>query len=77
MKTRSAFRFVDQPGTALFVGTSVCEDSCSPVHEKTRACYYGHQAFTTCAVSSWKSEELDERPHAVLLTAARKSLGSS
>ena len=30
----------------------------------------------TCAVSSWESEELDERPHALFLTAARKSLGS-
>ena len=27
-------------------------------------------------VSSWESEELDERPHALFLTAARKSLGS-
>jgi hypothetical protein len=35
-----------------------------------------HRAFTTCAVSSWESEELDERPHALFLTAARKSLGS-
>jgi integrase len=33
-------------------------------------------AFTTCAVSSWESEELDERPHALFLTAARKSFGS-
>ena len=35
-----------------------------------------HRAFTTCAVSSWESEELDERPHALFLAAARKSLGS-
>ena len=32
--------------------------------------------FTTCAVSSCESEELDERPHALFLTAVRKSLGS-
>ena len=32
--------------------------------------------LTTHAVSSWESEELDERPHALLLAAARKSLGS-
>src|ERR1700730_11573145 len=37
---------------------------------------YGNRAFTTCAVSSWESEELDERPDALLLTAARKSPGS-
>jgi hypothetical protein len=38
---------------------------------------YSHRAFTTCAVSSLgKFEELDERPPALLLTAARKSLGS-
>jgi len=35
-----------------------------------------HRAFTTCAVSTWGSEELDERPHALFLTAARKSFGS-
>jgi hypothetical protein len=35
-----------------------------------------HRAFTTCAVSTWESEELDERPHALFLTAARKSFGS-
>src|ERR1700721_3034006 len=35
-----------------------------------------HRSFTTCAVSSWESEELDERPHALFLTAARKSPGS-
>jgi hypothetical protein len=38
--------------------------------------YYSHRAFTTCVVSSWKSEELDEHPHALFLTAARKSPGS-
>ena len=38
--------------------------------------YYSHRALTTCAVSSWESEELDERPHALFLTAGRKSLGS-
>ena len=32
-------------------------------------------AFTTCAVSASKSEELDERPHALFLAAARKSPG--
>jgi hypothetical protein len=35
-----------------------------------------HRAFATCAVSTWESEELDERPHALFLTAARKSFGS-
>jgi hypothetical protein len=35
-----------------------------------------HRAFTTCAVSTWESEELDERPRALFLTAARKSFGS-
>ena len=36
-----------------------------------------HRAFTTCAVLSLgKAEELDERPHALFLTAGRKSLGS-
>jgi hypothetical protein len=35
-----------------------------------------HRAFTTCAVSSWESEELDEPPHALFLAAPRKSLGS-
>ncbi len=38
--------------------------------------YYSHRAFTTCSVSSWESEEPDERPLALFLTAARKSLGS-
>jgi hypothetical protein len=39
--------------------------------------YYSHRAFTTCAVSSLgKAEELDERPHALFLTAGRKSFGS-
>src|SRR5262250_489633 len=37
---------------------------------------YSYRAFTTCAILSWESEELDERPHALFLTAARKSLGS-
>jgi len=37
---------------------------------------YSHRAFTACAVSSWESEEFDEYPHALLLTAARKSLSS-
>jgi hypothetical protein len=41
--------------------------------EKT---YKSHRVFTTGALSSWESEELDERPHALFLTAARKSLGS-
>jgi hypothetical protein len=35
-----------------------------------------HRAFTTCAVSTWESEELDERPHALFLPPARKSFGS-
>ena len=38
--------------------------------------YYSHRPFTTHAVSFWESEELDERPHALFLTAAPKSLGS-
>src|SRR5215469_8368904 len=38
--------------------------------------YYSHHAFTRCAVSSWQSEEVDERPKALLLTAAREPLGS-
>jgi hypothetical protein len=29
-----------------------------------------------CRFIPWESEELDERPHALFLTAARKSLGS-
>src|SRR5260370_23666886 len=29
-----------------------------------------------CRFISWESKELDERPHALFLTAARKSLGS-
>jgi hypothetical protein len=33
---------------------------------------YSHRA----AVSSWESEKLDERAHALFLTAGRKSLGS-
>src|SRR6266404_4696292 len=45
------------------------------VKRRERA-YYSHRAFTTCAASSWESEELDERPHALFLKASRKSLGS-
>jgi hypothetical protein len=45
--------------------------------KKRERAYYSHRAFTTCAVSSLgKAEELDERPHALCLTAARKSFGS-
>ena len=36
------------------------------IQRRERA-YYSHRAFTTCAVSSWESEELDERPHALSL----------
>ena len=55
----------------------VCEDSSRLVCEKTRArllqsSYFDH----LCRFISWESEELDERPHALFLTAARKSLGS-
>jgi len=38
--------------------------------------YYNHRAFTTYAVSSWKSEELNERPRAHFLAAGRKAPGS-
>jgi len=45
--------------------------------QRRERAYYSHRAFTTCAAStSWESEELDEHPHALFLTAARKSLGS-
>jgi len=30
--------------------------------ERRVRAYYSYRAFTTCAVSSWESEELDERP---------------
>jgi len=33
----------------------------------------GLRAFTIRDVLSWESEELDERPHVLFLTAARKS----
>jgi len=55
----------------------VCEDSSRLVREKTRARpLQSSRALTTLAVSSWESEELDERSHALFLTAARKALGS-
>jgi hypothetical protein len=38
--------------------------------------YYSHRASTTCAVSSWENEELDERLFALFMTSGRKSLGS-
>src|SRR5262252_4550264 len=50
----------------------ICEDSSRLVREPARVRLYSHRALPTCAVSSWESEELDERPHALLLTAARK-----
>jgi hypothetical protein len=52
------------------------EDSSRLVREKTRAHLLQFRAFATLGASSWESEELDERPHALFLTAARKSLGS-
>ena len=45
------------------------------VHKQRGRAHYIHQAFTPCDVSSWESEELDEHPHALFLTA-RKSPGS-
>ena len=56
---------------AAFVSTHLAQFA-----KRRERAYYSHRAFTTCAVSSWESEELDERPHALFLTAARKSLGS-
>jgi hypothetical protein len=38
--------------------------------EKTRARLLQSRALTTCAVSSWESEELDERPHALFLISS-------
>ena len=55
----------------------VCEDSSRLVCEKTRARLLQSSRFHhLCRFISWESEELDERPHALFLTAARKSLGS-
>jgi hypothetical protein len=55
----------------------VCEDSSRLVCEKTRAHLLQSSRFHhLCRFISWESEELDERPHALFLTAARKSLGS-
>jgi len=36
-----------------------------------------HRSFTTRAISFRKGEELNERLHALLLTAARKAFGSN
>jgi hypothetical protein len=49
-------------------------EACS--RQRRERAHYDQRAFTTCAVSSWESEELDEHPHALFLTATRKSLGS-
>jgi hypothetical protein len=55
----------------------LCEDSSCLVCEKTRARLLQSSRFHhLCRFISWESEELDERPHALFLTAARKSLGS-
>jgi hypothetical protein len=55
----------------------VCEDSSRLVCEKTRARLLQSSRFHhLCRFISWESEALDERPHALFLTAARKSLGS-
>src|ERR1700730_15269614 len=49
----------------------------SLVCEKTRARLLQSSHFHhLCRRISWESEELDKRPHALFLTAARKSLGS-
>ncbi len=57
--------------------TRVCEDSSRFVCEKTRARLTQSSRFHhLCRFISWESEELDERPHALFLTAGRKSLGS-
>src|SRR5260370_6663460 len=55
----------------------VCEDSSRLVCEKTRARLLQSSRFHhLCRFISWEIEEFDERPHALFLTAARKSLGS-
>ena len=47
------------------------------VSEETRARLIQSSRFHyLCRFISWESEELDERPHALLLAGARKSLGS-
>jgi hypothetical protein len=38
--------------------------------KRRRSADDSHRAFTAYAVSTWGSEELDERPHALFLTAA-------
>jgi hypothetical protein len=48
----------------------------NPVREKTRARLLRSSRFHRVRFSSWESEEIDERLHALFLTAARKSLGS-
>ena len=47
----------------------------SPDAKRRERGFLQPRALTNCAVSSWESEELDERLHARFLTAARKSLG--
>jgi hypothetical protein len=55
----------------------VCEDSSHLVCKKTRARLLQSSRFHhLCRFISWEIEELDERPHALFLTAALKSLGS-
>jgi hypothetical protein len=74
------WRFVIKRDSAVVASNSwaecVCEDSSRLVPEKTSAPDSSHRAFTTCADSSGEGEELDKPPHALSLTAARKSLGS-
>ena len=58
-------------------GPATCKDSSRLICEKTRARLLQLSRFHhLCRFISWESEELDERPHALFLTAARKSLGS-
>jgi hypothetical protein len=52
------------------------EDSSFLVREKTRARLVQSSGFHHLCRTIWGSEELDEFPHALFLTAARKSLGS-
>ena len=62
--------FLEPPGP-------VGEDSSRLVCEKTRArLLQSSRLHHLCRFISWESEEIDERPHALFLTAARKSPGS-
>jgi hypothetical protein len=58
----------------MHVRLSVCEDSSRLVREKTRARLLQSSRFHhLCRFISWESEELDECPHALFLTAAREA----